>query len=326
MNDLPDVHQWVLDAEKRIRDYIRETPLEYSPYLSKLGNCNVFLKLENVQLTGSFKVRGAMNKVLSLTKKEAITATTGNHGLAVAYALQKIGGTGRIYLPTVTAQVKREALENYDVELVYYGSESAESEIYARSIAEKEKKTFISPYNDQEIIGGQGTIAIELLRQLKDKEIHNIFVTIGGGGLISGISGYLKIKQPNVKIIGCLPSNSPVMYESIKMGKIIEMDIKPTLSDGSAGGIEPHSITFNLCQRYVDKYILVDEQAIADAIKLILEKHHMVIEGAAGVTVAAYLKEALKSDRLEGKNVILIICGSNIGLKILRQILCNEIH
>ncbi|MFX0211620.1 MAG: threonine/serine dehydratase, partial [Candidatus Hodarchaeota archaeon] len=299
---------------------------EYSPYLSQLGNCNVFLKLENVQLTGSFKVRGAMNKVLSLTKREAITASTGNHGLAVAYAFQKIGGKCRIYLPTVTAQAKREALENYDVELMYYGSESAESEIYARSIAEKEKKTFISPYNDQEIIGGQGTIAIELLRQLKDKDIHMVFVTIGGGGLISGISGYLKVKQPNVEIIGCLPSNSPVMYESIKMGKIIKMEIKPTLSDGSAGGVEPHSITFNLCQRYVDKYILVEEQEIANAIKLILEKHHMVIEGAAGVTVAAYLKEASHSNRFEGKNIILIICGSNIGLKILRQILCNEIH
>lgn len=325
MNDPFNVHQWVIDAEKRIRDHIRETPLEYSPHLSQLGNCNVFLKLENVQLTGSFKVRGAMNKVLSLLKKEAITASTGNHGLAVAYALQKVGGKGRIYLPTVTAQVKREALENFDVELVYYGSESSESEIFARNIAKKEKKTFISPYNDHEIIGGQGTIAMELIRQLKDKDIHTVFVTIGGGGLISGISGYLKAEKPNVEIIGCLPLNSPVMYESIKKGKIIEMDIKPTLSDGSAGGIEPNSITYNLCQRYVDKYILVSEQEIVHAIKLILEKHHMVIEGAAGVTVAAYLKEALQSNRFEGKNIILIICGSNIGIMTLKKILCNEI-
>ncbi|MFX1285877.1 MAG: threonine/serine dehydratase [Promethearchaeota archaeon] len=311
----------VLEAEKRIRAYIRETPLEYSPYLSKMGRgSKVYLKMENVQLTGSFKARGAINKILSLPKEiEITTASSGNHGLAVAYALTKLGGTGTIYLPTITAQVKIDRLRNYNIPLEFYGTDSVEAEIFAKEIAERENKVFISPYNDLEIIGGQGTIAIELTRQLDKIDI--VLVTIGGGGLISGIAGYLKDLNPKIKIVGCLPLNSAVMYESIKAGKIIDMKSKPTLSDGSAGGIEPNAITFKLCQRYVDHYILVNEEEIANAILFMLEKHHMVIEGAAGVTVAAYLKE---TDRFEEKNVILIISGGNISIQQLKEIICTR--
>ncbi|MHA2245320.1 MAG: threonine/serine dehydratase [Candidatus Hodarchaeales archaeon] len=314
-----NVSKEVLEAEKRIRTYIRETPLEYSPYLSKMGSCEVFLKMENVQLTGSFKARGAMNKLLSLPKDtEVITASSGNHGLAVAYTLSKIGGTGTIYLPTNTAQVKIDKLRNYNIELEFYGSDSVEAEIFARKIANRDKKVFISPYNDLKIIGGQGTIAIELTRQLA--KIDVVLVTIGGGGLISGIAGYLKDLNPSIEIIGCLPLNSAVMYESIKAGKIIDMESKPTLSDGSAGGVEPNAITFGLCQRYVDHYILVNEEKIANAIKLMLDKHHTVVEGAAAVTIASFLKE---KSRFEGKNVVLIICGGNISMKQLKETICN---
>lgn len=310
----------VLKAEKRIRTYIRETPLEYSPYLSRIGKCKVYLKLENIQLTGSFKARGAMNKVLSLPKnEEVITASSGNHGLAVAYALQKLGGTGTIYLPTNTAQVKIDKLREYDIQLEFFGSDSVEAEILARETATRENKVFISPYNDLKIIGGQGTIAIELTQQLA--KIDVIIVTVGGGGLISGIAGYMKELHPHIEIIGCLPLNSPVMYESVKAGKIVDMESKPTLSDGSAGGIEPNSITFELCQRHVDRYILVNEDEISNAIMFLLENHHLVVEGAAGVTVAAYLKE---KNRFEGKNVVLIICGGNISTEQLKKIICNS--
>ncbi|MFX0124128.1 MAG: threonine/serine dehydratase [Candidatus Hodarchaeota archaeon] len=315
-----DVKKVVLEAEKRIRPYIRETPLEFSPYLSKKGKCKVYLKMENIQLTRSFKARGAMNKILSLPKgTEIITASSGNHGLAVAYTLSKLGGTGTIYLPTATAPVKIEKLRNYDITLDFHGSDSVDAEIFAKETAERDKKVFISPYNDLEIIGGQGTIAIELTRQLA--EIDVVLVTIGGGGLISGIAGYLKELNPAVEIVGCLPRNSPVMYESIKAGKIVDMESKPTLSDGSAGGIEPNAITFDLCQRYVDHYILVNEEEIAHAILLMLEEHNMVVEGAAGVTVAAYLKEM---DHFEGKKVVLIICGGNISIQQLKEIICNR--
>ena len=314
-----DVSKEVLEAEKRIRAYIRETPLEYSPYLSKMGKCEVFLKLENIQVTGSFKARGAMNKVLSLQKdKEVTTASSGNHGLAVAHALHKVGGTGTIYLPTTTAQIKIDRLRNYDIPLEFFGEDCVKAEIFAREIADREKKIFISPYNDLKIIGGQGTIAIELSKQLG--KIDVVLVTVGGGGLISGIAGYLKDLKPNVEIIGCLPMNSAVMYESIKAGKIIDMESKPTLSDGSAGGIEPNAITFELCQRYVDHFILVNEEEIANAITLMLQEHHMVVEGAAGVTVAAYLKE---KERFEEKNVVLVICGGNISLAQIKEIICN---
>lgn len=315
-----DVQKEVLEAEQRIRNHIRETPLEPSPYLSASCKCNVFLKLENLQLTGSFKARGAFNKLLSLSEVEKskgiVTASTGNHALGVAYALKKIGCKGTIYLPTNTAKAKLEALSYYDAPIKKYSTDCVETEVHARAIAEKEGKVFISPYNDPQIIGGQGTIAVELTRQL-DK-IDYVLVPIGGGGLISGIAGFLKTKNPNIKIIGCLPKNSPVMSESIKAGKIIDMKIKDTLSDGTAGGIEPGAITFGLCQQYVDDYVLVSEAEIKKAIKLILEKHHFVIEGSAGVTVASFLKIA---KTLRNKNVVIILCGGNISLDKLKSVL-----
>ena len=316
-----NVKEEVLEAEKLIRTHIRETPLEYSPYLSDIGQCQAYLKMENIQLTGSFKARGAMNKLLSLPQGiEITTASSGNHGLAVAFSLNKLGGTGTIYLPTNTTPVKIEKLRNYDVQLEFHGTDSVEAEIFAKNIAKQKKMVFISPYNDPKIIGGQGTIGLELTRQLA--EIDAVLVTIGGGGLIAGIAGYLKEVNPSVDIVGCLPENSAVMYESIKAGKIlIDMRSKPTLSDGSAGGIEPDAITFELCQRYVDHFILVNEEEIAQAILLMLEKHCMVVEGAAGVTVAGFLKE---KDRFNGKNVILIICGGNISFFQLKEIICNH--
>ncbi len=315
-----NVKKEVLAAEKRIRKYIRETPLEYSPYLSNLCKCNVYLKLENLQLTGSFKARGAMNKVLSLTKKQrergVITASTGNHALGVANALKTLNCKGTIYLPKNSSKSKINALKYYSVNLKFYGTDCDDTEAYARRIANKNNQVYISPYNDRNIIGGQGTIGVELKNQLK--KIDYVFASIGGGGLISGIGGYLKLVDKKIKVIGCLPRNSPVMYESIKAGKIIDMKIKPTLSDGTAGGIEHGSITFELCKKFVDDYILVNENEIKKAIKLILRKHHLVIEGAAGVTVASLIKE---KNKFKNKNIVLVICGGNITLDKLKDIL-----
>ena len=318
--DITDIIKNVIEAEKRIKTHIRETPVEFSDYLSDISKCNVYLKLENQQFTGSFKVRGAINKILSLPKeKPVITASTGNHGLAVVHALNIINGTGTIYLPKNTAKTKVDALSYGKIELIFYGNDSQETESYARKIAEKEGKQFISPYNDIEIIGGQGTIAVELINQVE--EIDVVLVTVGGGGLISGIGGYLKSMNPDIKIVGCFPKNSPVMFESIKKGRIIEMEIKPTLSDGSAGGIEKGSITFEFCKQLIDDLILVTEEEIADAIKLIIEKHHMIIEGAAGVTVASFLKN---KDTYRNKNVVLVLCGANIGFEQLKNIICTK--
>lgn len=175
---------------------------------------------------------------------------------------------------------------------------------------------YVSPYNDLQVIGGQGTIALELMRQLE--KLDTIFVPVGGGGMISGIAGYLKSVKNHVKVSGCLPKNSPVMAESVKANRIVEMESLPTLSDGTAGGLEANAITFDLCQTLVDDYILVSELEIRDAMRLFMETHHMLIEGAAGVAIASYLKH---KELCQGKSVVIVICGANISLETLKTVL-----
>ena len=315
-----DIKKEALEAEKRIREYIRETPVEYSPYLSQSGNCEVYLKLENLQFSGSFKLRGTMNKLLSLSRKESemdmVTASTGNHGAAFAYTIKKLGLKGTIYLPENASQTKIEALRCYGADLKFYGTDCVKTENFARETAEKNNLIFISPYNDPKIIGGQATVGIELQRQIK--KIDAVFVPVGGGSLISGIAGFLKSINKKVEIIGCQPENSPVMYESIKAGKIIEMESKPTVSDGSAGGIEQGAITFDICENLVDDFVLVTEEEIKEAIKLFLEKHYMLIEGAGALSVASFVKV---KERYKTKNIVLIISGAKISLDQLKEIL-----
>jgi threonine dehydratase len=314
-----DIKAEVVSAERRIRPYIRNTLLDYSFHLSRLADCHAFLKLENLQHTGSFKARGAINKILTLNplQREAgvVAASTGNHGLAVAHGASKLGIRGVVFLPENASPQKVQILSNYKVEIKYYGNDCADTEKFARSEAQRHGRTYISPYNDPKVIGGQGTIALELLKQLE--AVDCIFVSVGGGGLIAGIGGYIKQTKKNVEIIGCLAQNSPTMYESIRAGRIVDWAMSPTLSDGTAGGIETDSITFEPCLRYVDDWILVDEDQIREGIKLIFEQHRYVIEGAAGVVVASFLKMRKK---LKGKNVILLICGANIEFGTFKEI------
>jgi threonine dehydratase len=315
-----EVKKEILDAEKRIREHIRETPLEPSPCLGQLGNCRVYLKLESSQITGSFKLRGALNKFLSLTdaqrKEEVITASSGNHAAALAYTLHRFNGRGIIYLPENVSPAKAEALRPYGVKLEFYGNDCIQSETLARETAAQTDRIFISPYNDPQIIGGQGTIAVELLRQMGQPDA--VLVPVGGGGLISGIAGYLKTVDRNIEIIGCQPQNSAVMHASIRAGKILELVSKPTLADGTAGGLEPDAVTFEICRDIVDDFILVSESEIKKAIVFTLEKHHTLIEGAAALAIAAFIKD---EKRFAGKNVALIISGRKISLEQLKEIL-----
>jgi threonine dehydratase len=315
-----DLYSEIIQAEQRIRPYIRETPLDHSLPLSHLGQSNVFLKLENMQHTGSFKLRGALNKLLTLTpaqrEKGVVTASTGNHGAATAYALKLLGLQGLIFVPETASPVKVAMIQRLGAPIQYHGTDGGVTEIFARRYAEERGIIYISPYNDPDIIGGQGTIGVELVRQ--QPELEAVFVAVGGGGLISGIAGYLKRIDPQIKIIGCLPENSPVMAASIKAERIIEMEMKPTLSDATAGGIEPGAITFELCRQWVDDYVLVSEEEIKAAIRLCLEDHHMLVEGAAGVAVAAYLKQKAA---FQHRNIGIIICGANISLETLRTII-----
>ncbi len=310
----------VLAAEKRIRPHIRETILDYSPYYSQLARANIYFKLENLQHTGSFKVRGAMNKVLSLTQTErnrgVVTASTGNHGAATAFSLGKFDAAGIVFVPQDASSGKVQAIERLGAEVRYHGDDGAVTEAHARQYARDNRLTYISPYNDPQVIGGQGTIAVELAKQLD--QIDMVFVALGGGGLVCGIAGYLKSIQPQAKIIGCSPANSQVMIESVRAGQILDLPSLPTLSDGTAGGVEPDSITFDLCRDLVDDYETVTEAEIKENLRQYLQVHHILIEGSAAVALAGCLKQG---DRLAGKNVVVILCGANISLETLKEAL-----
>ena len=300
-----------------IKNYIVKTPLKYSERLSKETNSNIFLKLENLQKTGSFKARGALNKILNIIEtEEVVAASSGNHGAAVSYALSQKKMTGTIYVPKNVKKSKVKKIESYGSKLVKFGEDCLDAENEAIRLSKENNLTFVSPYNDYDIISGQGTIGVEILEQ--NSEIDIVFITVGGGGLVSGISSYIKSINPNIKVIGCSPINSSIMINSIKEGKITNTESKDTLSDGSAGGVEEGSITFNMCKDLIDDYCLVSEEEIALQIKNALNIDKMLIEGSAAVAIASAIK--MKS-YIENKNVAIIICGGNIGSDTLNKIL-----
>lgn len=310
-------------AYQRIEKHIVKTPLEFSPALSALSGAEVYLKLESLQTTGSFKLRGALNKIISLNKsdleKGVVTASTGNHAAAVAHALQTVGAKGTIYMPQNVSEAKQGSLSFYEgIEVELFGNDSVEAELKALNEAQKAQRVYISPYNDIDIVAGQGTIGVELLEQLPN--LDAVFVPIGGGGLISGIAGYLKEKTESIRIIGCQPENSAVMYHSINAGKVIQKESLPTLSDGTAGGVEEDTITFGFCQRWVDEYSLITEKEITEGLKLLLKEHYLLVEGAAALSVASLLKN---KEKWAGKKVVLILCGRKLPFNVLKEIICD---
>jgi threonine dehydratase len=294
--------------------------LDPVPYLSRLGKARVHAKLENLQHTGAFKVRGAMNKILSLTEEErargVVAASTGNHGAGVAYSLKRLEAKGTVFVPNNTPPTRIEAIERMGAEVRRHGNDCVETEVFTRRYAEENRMTYVSPYNDLHIVAGQGTISVELARQLD--EIDAVFVALGGGGLVSGIAAHFKSIRPEVKIMGCSPENSQVMIQSVKAGEILDLPSRPTLSDSTAGGLEEGAITFDLCRELVDEYITVTEDEIRESLRDFIRNQHMLIEGAAAVAVASYLKVR---ERFEGRSVVLIICGANIGLETLKSVL-----
>ncbi|MDD9889207.1 MAG: threonine/serine dehydratase [Gammaproteobacteria bacterium] len=314
------LQQSILEAEKVVRKYLRLTPAEHSRLLSQQSGAEVYLKLENFQVTGSFKARGAIHKLSTLGEEAIaagiITASSGNHGLGVASGARKLGIKATVYVPEYADQSKVQAIELEGAEVNFVGDDCAITETVARKDAIQANKVYISPYNDLNVIAGQGTIAVELLQQLES--IDAVFVAVGGGGLISGIGAYLKAVSPQTEIIACSPSRSPAMHECMNAKKIIDVPCYPTLSDATAGGIEEGAITLELCLEVVDRSILVDEEEIKAAMLLMMDQHHVLVEGAAGVAVAAFLKE---QKNYHGKQVAILICGGNIGTEKLREVL-----
>ncbi len=315
-----DVAQEVRRAEARIRPYIRETYLERSSFFSETTGAEVFLKMEHLQHTGSFKVRGALNKVLALPSEQrergVVAASTGNHGAAVAYACAAVETRGLVFVPENADPGKVEAVRRLGASVRMHGVDCLDAEVEARRFAEAHDLAYVSPYNDPDVVAGQGTLGVELARQLD--AFDAVFAALGGGGLIAGLAGYLKSVRPDIRVVGCSPENSPVMIRSVEAGRILDLPSAPTLSDGTAGGLEPGSITFPLCRDLVDVYETVPEQEIADTLRAFIRVHHQLIEGAAAVALAALRRQRAA---LAGQRVVVVLCGANIGVKALKAVL-----
>ena len=304
---------------KRSNPHIRHTPLEHSPYLSNLASANVFLKLDNIQKTGSFKFRGAISKMTSMSDQEksngVVTASTGNHGAACSLAMSTLQIKGKIVVPENVHKNKVENILNLGGEVEYYGDDCIDAEERAKEISKTTGATYISPYNDEAIVCGQGTMGLEIWEDLKD--VDAVFISVGGGGLISGVGGYLKSMNESIQVYGVSPKNSCVMYESLKAGKQLDLPSEPTLSDGTAGGVEFGSMTFEMCKEIINDFSIVSEGEIAKGIQIGVEKHHQLIEGAAGTAIAGFMKQ---KDKFKDKTVVLVMCGGNISGAVLKSI------
>jgi len=317
-----DIRQEVLDADKRIRPHVLETPVERSIYLSKLIEGTVYLKLDLQQTTGSFKFRGASSKINSLSDEEldrgVISVSTGNYALAIGEAMKNRGREATIYLANDIEESRLELIRSHGLNIVIYGDEPWEAEKKARAVADAEGKIYVSPYNDRFVVGGQGTCGLEISRQVPS--IDTLLAACGGGGLVTGSAGYLKSCNPAMQAIAVSPEKSPVMYESVQQGEMVEMETFPTLADTCAGGIDLDTITFPLCQKYVDEIVLVSEAEIEEAIRVVFEHHRLVAEGSAVLSVAYLLKQP---ERFKGRTVVPIVCGKNIGTELFKSIINN---
>lgn len=301
-------------AHHALRPQVISTPITFSMGLSKITGCKVYLKCEHLMTTGSFKFRGACNKIRLLSKDArkdgVLVASSGNHGQAVALAGSMAGVPVTVYASEQAAAVKLNAIAQYGAKLITLNAAGLEVELEARFQAEKQGKVFISPYNDLEVIAGQGTIGMELSEQCPAADA--IFASVGGGGLISGIATAIKEQHPETRIIGCWPANATSLYTSLQSGSIISVEEFDTLSDGTAGEVEPGSVTFPICQKLLDNTVLVTEEEIKNAMKVIAQTDQWMIEGAAGVALAAMLKQA---ENYQGQKVVVVICGRNITLE-----------
>ena len=305
-------------AQKKIQKVIPRTPMIYSDTFSKLTGKEVFLKLENLQKTGSFKIRGAYYKLSQLTplmkRKGVVAASAGNHAQGVALASFILGIHSTLVMPEGVSLAKQMATQAYGGEIVLFGQNTDEALGYAKKLA-KDGKSLIHPFDDEQVIAGQGTIGLEILKQVP--QVDTIIVPIGGGGLISGISAIVRKRRPDVKMIGVQAIHAPSAFYSLKRKRIVEVKVKPTLADGIALQ-RVGEITFPLIQKGVDEIVTVGEDEIASAILMLMERKRIVAEGAGATPLAALLSRKLKS---RSKKVVLIISGGNIDFHLLDRII-----
>lgn len=315
--------QDIKDARETIGKLVKKTPLIHSKFLSNFCSGEVYLKLENLQVTNSFKIRGALNRMLRLNAEErkcgVITASAGNHAQAVAIGAEMLNLPAKIIVPKSTPKIKINKIKKHNIELILYGDIYDEAEQKAIELAKEEGLTYISPYNDKFVIAGQGTIGLEILEDLPSAD--TVIVPVGGGGLISGISIAVKSIKPSTLVIGVQSEASPVMYASLKAGRIVDVEMRESIADGLFGGIEKGSITFEIVQKYVDWLLLVKEETIRKAIYLLWNKEKQVVEGSGATAIASIIEN---KSLFTGKTVVAVITGGNIDEKLFINILASE--
>jgi len=309
----------IQSALHRIRDAIYVSPCTRSQVLSELSGSTVFLKLENLQRTGAFKERGALNKLLALTPEERerglVTASAGNHAQALAYHSARVGVKAEIWMPLTTPLVKVSATRHYGAEVVLHGTHFDEAFQASQQRCRDQHSTFIHPFDDEDIIAGQGTLALELLEQVPNLEV--VVVPVGGGGLISGMAVALKELNPAIRIIGVQASLIPSMWAAVQSGRAVSVPAMATLADGIAVRTAGEK-TFSLVQKYVDEIVLLDEEEIANAVLFLLEREKTLAEGAGAIGVAALLHHKIT---VEGKRVAIVISGGNMDVTLLARII-----
>jgi threonine dehydratase len=313
-------------AAARLHGRLRRTPVERSPALAARTGGDVWLKCECFQETGSFKLRGALNRLLTLDEaalgRGVVTVSAGNHGLGVAEASARLGVRATVVVPETASSAKVHALAGYrdrGVELLTAGSDYDAAEAHGLELARTTGRTWISPYNDAAVIAGGGTVALEALEDVPAADV--LLVPAGGGGLIAGAGIWARHVRPGIRVVGVQPDTSPSLHAALAAGRLVTVPVLPTLADGLAGNIEPGSITFPLARQVVDEVVLVREDEIADAIRWLLREHHILVEGSAAVTLAALL--AGRVTGVHGRRVVALLTGRNIAFDTLRGILAD---
>ncbi|MBQ3725744.1 MAG: threonine ammonia-lyase [Selenomonadaceae bacterium] len=307
----------VYRADKNLSGIVKKTKLIASDFFSELSGNEVFLKPENMQHTGAFKLRGAYNKISTLSEEErgrgVITASAGNHAQGVAFAAAKLGVKAVICMPATTPILKVEATKAYGAQVVLHGDGFDEAYQHSLKLCEEHGYVYVHPFNDLEVLLGQGTTALEIINELKD--VDAILVPIGGGGFASGVALATKVVSPHVKVIGVEPENAACMKAALEAGEIVTLESADTVADGCAVRTAG-DLTFAFCQKYLDEIITVNEMEIMSALLFLIEKHKLIAEGAGVLSLAALNKLEFK-----GKKVVAIVSGGNIDISTLSALI-----
>lgn len=319
MSDKLVTLEHILEAKDRLKGIAKHTPLEYTETFSRMSGCEVFFKLENLQKTGSFKIRGAFNKIAASEPEKltrgVVAASAGNHAQGVAFASSRAGIQATIVMPEGAPITKVEATRAYGARVILSGQDYDQAFNKAQEIQHETGGVFVHAFDDPLIIAGQGTVGLELMEDLPD--LDAVVVPVGGGGLIAGLACAIKERRPEVQIIGVEAKDAPCMLEACRAGKVQELASAQTIADGIAVR-RPGNITFEMVNRYVDQIITVDDEEISWAILMMLERSKLVVEGAGAVGLAALIHNRCS---LAGKRVAVVLSGGNIDVNVISMII-----